>query len=69
MSIIKVPVGSVDLGDVAEETLRVDLGEDGVVLEIAQAVQEQLERKRNKTLSTDPANIPYLSHHTSRFVH
>lgn len=31
-----------DLGDVAEELLRVDLGQDVIALQVAQAVQEQL---------------------------
>ncbi len=38
------PVGRVDLGDVAEQLLGVDLGEDEVVLEVTQAVQEELEK-------------------------
>ena len=39
----KVCVGGVDLGDVAEEVDRVDLGEDAVALQVDEAVQEQLD--------------------------
>ena len=40
------PVGVVDLGDVAEEPLRVDLRQDGATLQVAQAVQEELEGEK-----------------------
>ena len=36
------PVGRVNLGNVAEQLLRVDLGEDKIVLEVAEAIEEKL---------------------------
>jgi hypothetical protein len=40
----EVPVSRVDLRDVAEQFHAVDLAEDLVVLQVAQAVQKQLNR-------------------------
>lgn len=40
-----VPVGRVDLGNVAEKSVLVDLCQDVVGLEVAKAVEEQLREK------------------------
>ncbi len=44
-------VGRVDLGDVAEQPLRVDLRQDRVVLQVAQAVEEELRKRRRFPVS------------------
>ena len=41
----KYAVGCVDLWNVAKKPLRVDLGEHHVVLQVAKAIQEELQRR------------------------
>lgn len=42
----KDPVGRINLGNVAKQTLGVDLGQYQVVLQVAQAVQKELKKQQ-----------------------
>lgn len=57
-------VGSVDLLDVAEQLVRVDLAQQGLVLKVAQAGEEELWRDGGKKRSYEFVNVCTYHRHT-----
>ena len=62
----EVAVGGVDLGDVAEQLDRVDLRKDLVALQVAQAVQEQLNQGKCTAYCIQEKHLNIIS---QKFLH